>query len=141
VGYCPQEDPLLELLTGEETLLYFGRLKGLGAPFLGLALTGRCTGPARAPPVTPPSAAARDRGDPREAALRREVSGLLQSLGLGPFKDEPCGGYSGGMKRKLSFALALVGGPAVLLLDEPSTGTSESERDETGAAARACVRV
>lgn len=30
IGYCPQEDPLLELMTGSETLRYFGRLKGVG---------------------------------------------------------------------------------------------------------------
>ena len=94
VGYCPQEDPLLELMTGEESLLFFGRLKGLGGA-----------------------------SDVREAALRREVASLLLRLGLHLFKDEPCGGYSGGMKRKLSFAMALIGKPAVLLLDEPSTGT------------------
>lgn len=33
-----------------------------------------------------------------------------------------CETYSGGNKRKLSVAVALVGGPAVVLLDEPSTG-------------------
>ena len=33
-----------------------------------------------------------------------------------------CEAYSGGNKRKLSVAVALVGGPAVVLLDEPSTG-------------------
>ncbi len=33
-----------------------------------------------------------------------------------------CETYSGGNKRKLSVAVALVGGPAVVLMDEPSTG-------------------
>ena len=29
LGYCPQQDPLLELMTGRETLLMFARLKNL----------------------------------------------------------------------------------------------------------------
>ena len=29
MGYCPQVDPLLELMTGRETLELFGRLKGI----------------------------------------------------------------------------------------------------------------
>ena len=33
-----------------------------------------------------------------------------------------CESYSGGNKRKLSVAIALVGSPAVVLMDEPSTG-------------------
>jgi ABC-type multidrug transport system ATPase subunit len=36
--------------------------------------------------------------------------------------DKPCGTYSGGNKRKLSLAVALVGRPSVVFLDEPSTG-------------------
>ena len=48
----------------------------------------------------------------------RNRAGPIDLLG----QDEPCGGYSGGMKRKLSFAVALIGEPPALLLDEPSTG-------------------
>lgn len=29
MGYCPQVDPLIEWMTGEETLLFYGRLKGI----------------------------------------------------------------------------------------------------------------
>ena len=36
--------------------------------------------------------------------------------------------YSGGNKRKLSTAVALVGGPAVILLDEPSSGMDPAAR-------------
>jgi hypothetical protein len=38
---------------------------------------------------------------------------MLGRVGLSRFGDQPCGGYSGGMKRKLSFAVALMGNPAV----------------------------
>ena len=35
LGYCPQQDPLLELMTGRETLLMFARLKNLPEARLG----------------------------------------------------------------------------------------------------------
>mmetsp|Transcript_23606 Transcript_23606/g.76778 ORF Transcript_23606/g.76778 Transcript_23606/m.76778 type:complete len:464 (-) Transcript_23606:43-1434(-) len=47
---------------------------------------------------------------------------LLERMALAPIADRPCGGYSGGNRRKLSVALALIGDPPVVLLDEPSTG-------------------
>ena len=47
---------------------------------------------------------------------------LLQRVGVLVHADKPCGTYSGGNKRKLSLAVALVGRPAVVFLDEPSTG-------------------
>jgi ABC-type multidrug transport system ATPase subunit len=53
---------------------------------------------------------------------------LLQELGLSQYADTVCGAYSGGNKRKLSVAVALVGGPPLVLLDEPSTGMDPSAR-------------
>jgi len=46
----------------------------------------------------------------------------IQQLGLSEFAARPCGGYSGGNKRKLSVGVALMGNPDVVFLDEPSTG-------------------
>ncbi|XP_055994396.1 ATP-binding cassette sub-family A member 13 [Sorex fumeus] len=52
-----------------------------------------------------------------------EVAGdLVQRLHLEAHVDKPVGTYSGGTKRKLSTALALLGKPDLLLLDEPSSG-------------------
>ena len=50
------------------------------------------------------------------------ASRLLLNVGLEMHADRVAGGYSGGNKRKLSLALALVGNPRVLFLDEPSSG-------------------
>jgi ATP-binding cassette subfamily A (ABC1) protein 3 len=57
------------------------------------------------------------------------VDNMLQMIGLGKFADKQCGPYSGGNKRKLSLAIALIGDPSVVFLDEPSTGmVSQPER-------------
>jgi len=53
--------------------------------------------------------------------LQEVIDGLFQRLGLEPAdRDKPAGTYSGGMKRKLSLAIALIGPSSVLFLDEPS---------------------
>src|SRR4051812_9292273 len=47
---------------------------------------------------------------------------LLERMGLSDAADRKVGGYSGGMKRRLDLALALVHRPSILFLDEPTTG-------------------
>uniref|UniRef100_A0A8B9YY62 ATPase AAA-type core domain-containing protein n=1 Tax=Buteo japonicus TaxID=224669 RepID=A0A8B9YY62_9AVES len=49
-------------------------------------------------------------------------------LGLEPHADRPAGKYSGGNKRKLSTAIALLGSPPVVFLDEPTTGMDPRAR-------------
>lgn len=87
VGFCPQTDPLLDLMTGYETLRFFGRIRGMPDDF-----------------------------------LEERIQSLVVRVGLTAHAHKPCGTYSGGNKRKLSLAVALVGDPLVLFLDEPSTG-------------------
>jgi ABC-2 type transport system ATP-binding protein len=53
---------------------------------------------------------------------------LLRRVGLDDAADRKVGGYSGGMKRRLDLALALVHRPRVLFLDEPTTGLDPSSR-------------
>ncbi|XP_031559324.1 ATP-binding cassette sub-family A member 3-like isoform X2 [Actinia tenebrosa] len=50
------------------------------------------------------------------------VSSLIEHLNLGKWADKLCGNFSGGNKRKLSTAIALVGNPPIVFLDEPTSG-------------------
>ncbi|XP_061092959.1 glucosylceramide transporter ABCA12-like [Conger conger] len=87
IGYCPQVDALDDLLTGEEHLYYYCRIRGISR---------RETG--------------------------RVVNYLLKKLELGSHRHNTSLSYSCGTRRKLSTALALIGHPQILLLDEPSSG-------------------
>ena len=53
---------------------------------------------------------------------------LLERVGLTEAADRKVGGYSGGMKRRLDLALALVHRPPILFLDEPTTGLDVQSR-------------
>uniref|UniRef100_A0A8C9ZNU2 ATP binding cassette subfamily A member 3 n=1 Tax=Sander lucioperca TaxID=283035 RepID=A0A8C9ZNU2_SANLU len=64
---------------------------------------------------------ARLRGIP-EKYVSGCVENVLRSLLLEPHADKLIRSYSGGNKRKLSAGMALIGGPPVIFLDEPSTG-------------------
>jgi ABC-2 type transport system ATP-binding protein len=64
---------------------------------------------------------------PREARLRREQE-LLDFSRLAPFRTRLAGDLSGGMKQKLALACTLIHTPAVLFLDEPTTGVDPVSR-------------
>ncbi|XP_062040847.1 phospholipid-transporting ATPase ABCA7-like [Lepus europaeus] len=70
---------------------------------------------------------ARLRGVP-EAQVAQAAQVGLARLGLPAYADRPAGVYSGGNKRKLATAVALVGDPAVVFLDEPTTGMDPHAR-------------
>uniref|UniRef100_A0A8C5HQW8 ATP-binding cassette, sub-family A (ABC1), member 12 n=1 Tax=Gouania willdenowi TaxID=441366 RepID=A0A8C5HQW8_GOUWI len=87
IGYCPQVDALDNLLTGEEHLYFYARIRGIS---------------------------------------KRQIDGvmnyLLKRLELNYHRKVVTDSYSCGTRRKLSTALALIGHPQILLLDEPSSG-------------------
>lgn len=63
------------------------------------------------------------------------AAAVLLELGLGDVGDKPVGAYSGGMRRRLALARALLADSDALALDEPFAGLDGEAR----AAARACI--
>jgi ABC-2 type transport system ATP-binding protein len=66
-------------------------------------------------------------GIPRPERKQR-ADRLLERVGLTDAADRKVRGYSGGMKRRLDLALALVHRPSVVFLDEPTTGLDIQSR-------------
>jgi ABC-type multidrug transport system ATPase subunit len=93
LGFCPQHDALLPLLTGRESLLFYGACKGIDSE-----------------------------------QLEECVDKVLFALGLQAHGNKLTKQYSGGNKRKLSLAIALLGEPKIVLLDEPSSGMDPMAR-------------
>eukprot|EP01065_Artemidia_motanka_P007606 TRINITY_DN137_c0_g2_i1.p1 TRINITY_DN137_c0_g2~~TRINITY_DN137_c0_g2_i1.p1 ORF type:complete len:1909 (+),score=587.90 TRINITY_DN137_c0_g2_i1:349-5727(+) len=87
LGYCPQFDALLDLLTPREHLRFYAMLRGVP-----------------------------------EDMVDGIADSLIEILQLEENADKQCKDLSGGNKRKASIAISLVGGPAVLFLDEPTAG-------------------
>lgn len=56
------------------------------------------------------------------------VEDVIKQLSLTEHRDKPAGTLSGGNKRKLSVAIAIIGNPPIILLDEPSAGMDPEAR-------------
>ncbi|GAB5368054.1 hypothetical protein AAMO2058_001284900 [Amorphochlora amoebiformis] len=65
------------------------------------------------------------------SALKEQVSKLIEEVGLTEKRRELSKGLSGGMKRKLSVAIALMGGSRVVFMDEPTSGMDPYSRRST----------
>jgi len=67
------------------------------------------------------------RGIP-EAQIQSQINDWISLLGLDEYRNRLSKNYSGGNKRKLSTAIALIGDPPVVFLDEPTTGVDPVAR-------------
>src|SRR4051794_34093687 len=73
------------------------------------------------------------------AAATRRADELLDRFDLRDAGDRPVGRYSGGMRPRLDIAVGMIRSPAVLFLDEPTTGLDPRGRAEVWTAVRALV--
>lgn len=104
IGLCPQFDIYYPLLSCQEHMLFYARIRGV--------------------PIT---------------QEKQHVKEILQQVGLWIRKhpktgkvekiyNRKAGSLSGGMRRRLSIAVSLVGNPKTVFLDEPSTGLDQSTK-------------
>ncbi|XP_048033028.1 phospholipid-transporting ATPase ABCA1b [Megalobrama amblycephala] len=93
LGVCPQHNVLFSMLTVEEHIWFYARLKGLS-----------------------------------EEKVKAEMEQILNDTGLPHKRKSRTSQLSGGMQRKLSVALAFVGGSKVVILDEPTAGVDPYAR-------------
>jgi ABC-2 type transport system ATP-binding protein len=75
-----------------------------------------------------------------KAAARRRADELLERMDLVDAAGKAVKHYSGGMRRRLDLAVTLLLAPAVLFLDEPTTGLDPRNRNEVWTAIRELVR-
>lgn len=63
-----------------------------------------------------------------EKEVKKVANWAINKLDLAKYADKPSETYSGGNKRKLSTAISLIGNPAIIFLDEPTSGMDPKAR-------------
>lgn len=99
IGWCPQSDSLYPFLTVNEHLEFFESLMECSTTQIS------------------------------SYSVRDRIQISLQNLAMIEHRETPAFHLSGGMKRRLSLALAFVGTPAIILLDEPTSGCDSWTRE------------
>ena len=68
------------------------------------------------------------KGVAERVARKQVVEALLRQTNLWEVRKQKLGGYSGGMKQRFGVAVALLGNPKLLIVDEPTAGLDPAER-------------
>jgi len=68
------------------------------------------------------------KGITRRAARREAVEALLRQTNLWDVRKQKLGGFSGGMRQRFGVAVALLGNPKLMIVDEPTAGLDPAER-------------
>jgi ABC-2 type transport system ATP-binding protein len=68
------------------------------------------------------------KGIAERAARRAVVEALLRQVNLWDVRKQKLGGYSGGMRQRFGVAVALLGNPKLMIVDEPTAGLDPAER-------------
>ncbi|XP_014296992.1 phospholipid-transporting ATPase ABCA1 [Microplitis demolitor] len=103
MGYCPQQDALIDTFNSWDHLNLFARLRGIP-----------------------------------DSQIDLTVQKWISKLNLTACAIQPSGTYSGGNKRRLNIAIALIGNPPLVLMDEPTTGVDPAARRSLWNTLKAC---
>jgi ABC-2 type transport system ATP-binding protein len=68
------------------------------------------------------------KGIAQRRARKEVVEGLLRQVNLWDVRQQKLGGYSGGMRQRFGVAVALLGNPKLMIVDEPTAGLDPAER-------------
>ncbi|ORX89818.1 P-loop containing nucleoside triphosphate hydrolase protein [Basidiobolus meristosporus CBS 931.73] len=111
LGVCPQFDTLIDSFSGIEHMELFAEIRGV-------RILGKINEDGTIVP-----------GD-QESLQKEYIENMMVDVSLSDKCREKVGSYSGGMKRKISLAIALLGNPCIILLDEPTTGMDVYSRNQ-----------